>query len=437
LRRNKLRWDWAQITTTTTTTTTNTTTTTTYVRPVERSTIVRIAGRFDHPLFTGAVALLGWLAFVLIRLEVWGKGQISYFIGIGVVYANSARLPHGVHQVHSAGYDGQFYYRLALDPFNWHQTAYGITMDQPYRYTRIGYSVVVWALSLGRQAWVPAMLVVVNLIAVGAIAVLGGIFAREGGRSALWGLLFVAYFGMIISVGRDTAEPLAAACALGGLLCYRRGRHLGATALITYAVITRETFLLLAAAIAVTRLWGFFKQRAVRVSPQDLVWLVPATSYLALAGAEWAIGRGSHLGTSSDVARNLTAPFLGIIHALRLDNGELSFSHMGLADYNLLELVTLAAVVLAAVLVLGISAARVHERVAFSLFVLQALMASSLIWASRFGELRSLIETYLFAVLILLATPREQLPARRCIGWLAALVAFTLVVVARRRVLYQ
>jgi hypothetical protein len=412
-------------------------TTTTAAPGGERRLIVRIGRRFDHPLLSGAIALLGWLLFVLIRLEVWGKGQISYFIGIGVVYANASRLPRGVHQVLRAGYDGQFYYRLALDPFNWHHTAYGITMDQPYRYTRIGYPLLVWLLSLGQHAWVPAMLVVVNLMAVSAIAVLGGIFARDGGRNALWGLLFVAYFGLVVSVGRDTVEPLAAACALGGLLCYRRERYLAATALITYAVITRETVLLLAAAIALTRLWEFFRQRAINLSRQDLVWLVPAASYAALVGMQWAFAGGSGLGISPDLGNNLTAPFVGLIHALHLDFRHLSFHHMDLADYTLLETVTLAAVVIAALLALRVTAARVHEQVAFVLFVLGAVMVSWLIWASRFGELRGLIEPYLFAVLILVATPREQLPVRRCLGWLAALVVITLVVVARRRVLYQ
>jgi hypothetical protein len=375
--------------------------------------------------------------YVLIRLEVWGKGQISYFIGIGVVFARAMALPPGVHQVLRAGYDGQFYYRLALDPFNWHQTAYGITMDEPYRYTRIGYPFVVWLLSLGRQAWVPVMLVVVNLIAVTTIGVLGGILAREGGRSALWGLLFVAYFGLVVSVGRDTVEPLAAACALGGLLCYRRGRYPAATGLITYAVITRETFLLLAAAVALARLWEFLKRRAVRISHRDLVWLVPVASYAMLLGAQWAVVRGSRPGIGPDLANNFTAPFVGLIDGLRLDLRRLSFGEMNSADYSMLEIVTFAVVMLAAMLTLRVTAARAHERLAFVLFVLQAVIAASGIWASRFGELRGLIEPYLFAVLILLDTPRERMPARRYLGWLAALAGLTLVVVAHRRVLYQ
>src|SRR5260370_34455891 len=94
-------------------------------------------------------------------------------------------------------------------------------MDQSSRSPRLGYPVLAWVLSLGQHQLVPVVLVVINLLAVAAMAVLGGMFARDSGRHALWGLAFAAYFGLVISVGRDTAEPLADACLLGGPLAYR------------------------------------------------------------------------------------------------------------------------------------------------------------------------------------------------------------------------
>ena len=86
----------------------------------------------------------------------------------------------------------------------------------------------------------------VNLICVGVMGYLGAKFARESGRHALWGLLFVAYFGLAISVGRDTSEPLADACMLGGLLAYRHSRYVLAALLVAYGVFTNEPILVLA-----------------------------------------------------------------------------------------------------------------------------------------------------------------------------------------------
>jgi hypothetical protein len=379
----------------------------------------------------------GWLAFTLIRLALWAHGQVSLFIGVGVTYANPLQLAPGISQVPLAGYDGQFYYRLALNPVDWARSAYGITMDQPYRYTRIGYPLLTWLLSFGQHAWVPVVLVVVNLLAVYAMGVLGATFALDAGRNALWGLLFVAYFGMVVSVGRDTAEPLAIACMLGGMLCYRRGRYVAAAALIAYGVITRETILLLPAAIALTRFWGFWRVRKIRLSRADLAWVVPAVAYLALEIAQKVIAGGGGPGATADVTRNSTAPFAGLGYGLYEDFRLLSWTHMGLADYNLLEFATLATVVVMAVLVLRKTTAPVHERVAFILFVLvEAVMASSLIWNSVFGELRNLIEVYVFSIVMLLATPQVFMSRRR-LGRIAVIVIPVLVVVARRRVLYQ
>ena len=181
----------------------------------------------------GVIAFVGWLAFALARWQVWAKGHLSLFIMAGHTYTHRAQLPRGVLLVPSAGYDGQFYYRLALDPVNWNRTAFGITMDQSYRYTRIGYPILAWLVSLGQHQFVPVALVAINLVAVAAMAYLGAMFARESGRHALWGLAFAAYFGLVISVGRDTAEPLAEACMLGGLLAYRRSKPVLATAAFT------------------------------------------------------------------------------------------------------------------------------------------------------------------------------------------------------------
>ena len=99
---------------------------------------------------------------------------------IGTVYGNPARVPHGVFVLpRSTGYDGQFYYRLALDPANLHQTAFGITMDAPYRFMRIGYSALAWLVSLGQRTAVPYALAAINVAALGALGYLGGLLARE------------------------------------------------------------------------------------------------------------------------------------------------------------------------------------------------------------------------------------------------------------------
>ncbi len=393
--------------------------------------------RLNHPLVPGIIAFLGWLGFALARWQIWAKGHLSLFIMAGHVYTHRAQLPRGLLLVPSAGYDGQFYYRLALDPANWHATAFGITMDQSYRYTRLGYPILAWIFSLGQHQLVPVVLVALNLLGVAAMALLGGIFARQAGRHALWGLAFAAYFGLVISVGRDTAEPLAEVCMLGGLLAYRRATtpmYLLATALFAFGAITRETILFAPAAIAVTRLISIARRRA-NPGLADLTWVVPAAVYGLVEVAVHFVVKGE-FPLLANSGRNLTVPFTALVDALKYDAAHINTAHLSPIDISLLEYATLAIFILAGLAVLFVTTAPVHERLAFVFFVLQLGLLSSQIWTSTFGEGRSLIEPYLMALVLLVATPRRYLNWPY-LGLIAACVVPALLVVARRRILYM
>jgi hypothetical protein len=407
--------------------------------------------RLNRPLVPGIIAFLGWLGFALARWQIWANGHLSLFIMAGHKYTHRAQLPHGLLLVPSSGYDGQFYYRLALDPANWHATAFGITMDQSYRYTRIGYPVLAWIFSLGQHQLVPVVLVAVNLLAVAVMAMLGAMFARESGRHALWGLAFVAYFGLVISVGRDTAEPLAEACMLGGLLAYRRATpspggpggasprastvmYLLAAALFAYGAITRETILLAPAAIAVTRLIAIGRRRATP-GLADLTWVVPAAAYGLLEIAVHFVVKGE-FPLLANTNRNLTVPFTAMIDALKYDVAHINTAHLSPIDISLLEYATLGIFIFAGLTVLFLTTAPGHERLAFVFFLLQLGLLSSQIWTSTFGEGRSLIEPYLMALVLLVATPRRYL-SWPYLGMIVACVWPALLVVARRRALYM
>ncbi len=261
----------------------------------------------------GLIALLAALAFTLARWLTWAHRHISRFILVGRHFATPAQLPRGMPVARTYGYDGQFFYRLALNPFDFHHTAYGITMDRPYRYMRIGYPMLTWLVSLGQHFLVPVMLVAVNIAAIGALGYLGALFAAAGGRHALAGLLLPAYFGLITSLARDTAEPLAAVCLLAGLLAVRGRRPVLAAALLAYGALTRETVLAAVAAIAIMRVVGILRGQA-RPGRDDLAWAVPAVAFAA-----WEVVVKAATGSIpllADGGRNAGAPFIAPLDAL-------------------------------------------------------------------------------------------------------------------------
>jgi len=418
--------------------------------------------RLDRPALAGLIAFAGWLVFVVARLTGWADGKLSLFIASGTRYSHPALMFPRVAHVKGKGYDGQFYYRFAFDPFNWHTTAYGITIDHPYRYTRIGYSVAAWAASAGGHGrLLPFFLVGVNLLCVAAMAWLGGLLARESGRHALWGLLFAAYFGLVVSVGRDTSEPLADACLLGGLLAYRHRRFVLAAVFVAYAVFTNEPVLVFPVALALTRLWQLGRRQA-RPGLPDLAWVLPGFLYLLLQGIQHVVVRGT-AGGVADASANLTWPFTALVAGLDRDIHRMSWTHLGRYDYNLIEFFALMAFIVAGFLVLRATTAPLHERAAFIGFVVvEIVSASSQFWYSVFGEGRTYIDAYVMAVVLLLATPAgaitnavtrgahraqtsladrlfaaNRVITNKHLAWLAAAAIVALVVVARRRILFE
>ncbi len=275
-----------------------------------------LASRTDRPALAGAMAVLAALAFALVRWRTWAHGHISKFILVGRHFATPSQLPPGMPVAKTYGYDGQFFYRLALNPLNFHHTAYGITMDRPYRYMRIGYPALTWLISFGQHSLVPVMLVAVNIAAIGAMGYLGAVFAVHGGRHALAGLLMPGYFGILTSLSRDTAEPLAAACLLAALLAVRARRPVLAAALLAFGVLTRETVMVAVAALAIMRVVGVLRhQQPPRPRRDDLAWAVPAVAFAA-----WQVVVKAATGSLpmlSDGGRNAGTPFLAPVEALR------------------------------------------------------------------------------------------------------------------------
>jgi hypothetical protein len=106
--------------------------------------------------------------------------------------------------------------------------------------------------------------------------------------------------------------------------------------------------------------------------------------------------------------------------------------------------------------VLRSTTAPVHERVAFVGFVLvEMVIASGQFWDTVFGDGRTYIDAFLMAVIMLLATPSTRSAAEpsgatklwvlttnrvvtnKYLGWLTAVAVVALIVVARRRILFE
>lgn len=144
------------------------------------------------------------------------------------------------------GYDGQFMYFAAFDPFlrAFRDTPvkYRDVMDAaPYRFGRVGFSVMTRALSVGRWQLFPKLMLWLILAGLWILAFAIAAAASARGLSPAIGLLVLAVPGFWQSLQTGLPEPVAAAALVTGMFCVWRGRWPTAAVLLGVSLLVRET----------------------------------------------------------------------------------------------------------------------------------------------------------------------------------------------------
>jgi hypothetical protein len=157
----------------------------------------------------------------------------------------------------SPGYDAQFMYAMTFDPLllryrNQPEKYQPFIDSPPYRYGRIGFSLLTKILSADRSSLYPATMVLSILGALGLSGFMLASAARMSGTTALWGALIVLIPGFWTSLYAGLPEPVAAAALLSGYLCVRSRQSVAAGVLFAISVLVRETGALLVVCLAVS-----------------------------------------------------------------------------------------------------------------------------------------------------------------------------------------
>jgi hypothetical protein len=192
---------------------------------------------------TAALGAVLVLAFVLLRLAF--ATRLGGFVVASADFVDPSATPDRLPVVtDTGGYDGQFVYRLALEPWTTEATAYGIELDTPaYRQQRIATPTLAWAVGLLPGVSTLLALLLVNAGALVVAASYGGRLAVRLGRHPAWGLLLAFPACMPISLGRHLTEPVAWAGVLAGLWYARERRWPAAAVAFSVAVLARESSL--------------------------------------------------------------------------------------------------------------------------------------------------------------------------------------------------
>jgi len=349
------------------------------------------------------VALALVLGFVLVRLVL--ATSVAGFTVAGDRFVDPALTPDRLPVTHeSGGYDGQFVYRLALEPWTHQRTDYGIALDNPaYRQQRIATPVLAWAVGLLPGVSTVLAVLLVNVAALTVAAAFAVRLAVALGRHPLTGLVLAVPAGMPISLGRDLTEPVAWAAVLAGLWYARQRRWPATAAALTVAVLARETSLVVVAGLVAAQLWRLLS-RDPRGNPRALAWLavpaVTAVTWQLVLLRVWGVLPVRSGGTTSFAG----LPVLRVLDTLAAGvPGPTVLTAVVTAErIGVLALFGYAAVALAT----RRAGATGGEAVAWALSVLMALAVAG--WTSDVQFLRAANEAIGLSVLVALADLRSR-----------------------------
>jgi hypothetical protein len=257
------------------------------------------------------VVLLLALLYVGLTLARYG-GDPMMFVLVGTRYSQGD--PEG-----APGYDGQFAYYIARNPAKGHEFC-----DVPsYRYQRILYPILAWALVFGQPAAVPWTLIAINVAALTA----GTYFTErllEAHRVSRWyALAYGLYGGLMAGLRLDLTEPLAYGLVQAGLWAWEAQRsreeeqwsnrlhstmRIPPSVLLTLAALAKETTLI---AVAGLLLYLIIERRWREAVTLALDVGVP---FAAWQGILWAWLGAPGIGAGGDMATPFEAvPFWGLL----------------------------------------------------------------------------------------------------------------------------
>ena len=331
---------------------------------------------------------------VTIRLAT-SHWDASAFVRAGNVYSHPGHTPKNLKVIDGIGYDGQFYYRLALDPFSGARTKFGLTLDQPgRRQQRILYPVLAWIASGGgKSVAVPWALIGINAVGLVLIAMVGTALVGTG-----WGFAFALVPGALVALTHDTGEVVAILLALCFLSLFRRDHIVMASIALTTAAFARETTLVFALGLLVAALM-------TRRRTYLMCTLVPLASFAA-----WQIFLGTRWGMPpllSAGGRDIgPVPFYGLVRAAAhwFDRGA------RVVTWNMIFVTTSLGFLVMALRALKRRAALLHERAAFILTLVLVPFLRSDVWFNFTSFLRALSEAMVLGLMMVLSE-KDKRPA--------------------------
>jgi hypothetical protein len=241
-------------------------------------------------------------------------GRDSMLIGaFPAVLVACVCLASGAHQLYGHG-DADLFLAVARSPFGSgaHFPGDHLAQGVAYRYGRVLFPALGWALGLGRAAWITWSLVAVFVVAVGWwFAAAAELLRRAGRDPRLAWLLMLMPFGLVwMSSPTVISEPLACALLLSAYLAASEHRTRRSMVFAALTILAREALAIVFLPLA----WHGWKTRGWRGA---LEWLQPLVPYAMWSiWVRFRVGRYPLLDPATTRRFAFAAPFAGWAYTL-------------------------------------------------------------------------------------------------------------------------
>ncbi|MCE5258358.1 MAG: hypothetical protein LLG44_04765 [Chloroflexi bacterium] len=352
-----------------------------------------------------AIVLLIYSFFIYFYLARIND-NLSRLFFIGENYINPKEFDLGyTYLKDSDGYDGEFYLRFALEPFNRSLYVHGIRVSNPpYRHQRILLPLLVHLVSLGGDPQlIPAVYLVINLLALCIVAWVGMAYAQAHGIHPLWGISAALLPGFVFCITHNLTEILEIAFVAMGLWTYSQKRYRWTSLWLVCAVLTKETSLVFPVGLL---LQEFFIEGKFKLKKLHYVLGIPILVYII-----WQVFIYIYWGTLSinvHSTGNFGIPFAGIIHFLQTyfpwNNNYDAFCAISFLCYGTLLVISLM-----------LAPKSFGFKIPLFLYVIVLVTGSSWIWVES-TFLRTSLELSLLSTFIGLTSPKRIYTIQRLLG---------------------
>lgn len=304
-------------------------------------------------------------------------------------YTDKNRIPFLFNPVGETGYDGQFFIRLALNPFEINWAHENLPENNPsYRYSRIGYPIILWSFSFFLKDKIILVAQILNIFSILLIYILNKENLKLLKINDKYAIIFAFFPGYLFCIARLTPEIFEILFFSFLIFFYLKNNIKFFLISSFFLILIRETSLIF--------FFGMFCYFLYNKDPKIYLSIIPVLFYFVWVFVLYLIFNNIPLGTGVSV--NFDLPFSGLFEMFRLPRYENNYLQ-GLTYIT--ELIFLSFLVFYSLFKINFER-NLFIILPFFLYLFYFVNLNEVVLGADWNFMRILLELYYFTILVII-----------------------------------